>query len=172
MLRVSLKPEMLAKPVETFTINFGELTDSTASLNVMFGTVNAKADLMVNTSQYAGANVDKAAADKPDDPAVLQAAASYNLSKGRNLDQALAWINKSVTTKETYRNLYVKSQILAKMGKMNEALPVAKQALSLGQSSNDAAFPFFKDGIEKSITDYTAMMPATPATNGKKKGKK
>ena len=171
-LRVSLKPEMLAQSVETFTINFGDLTDSTASLNIMLGKVNAKADLMVNTSQYANANVDKAAADKPDDAAVLQAAASYNLSKGRNLDQAMEWINKSVAGKETFRNLYVKSQILAKMGKVSEALPVAKQALALGQSSNDAAFPFFKDGIEKSITDYTAMIPAMPAVKGKKKGKK
>ena len=104
VLRVSLKPEMLPQSVEAFTINFGDLTDSTATLNFMFGKVNAKANLMVNTSQYAGANVDKAAAEKPDDPAVLQAAASYNLSKGRNLDQALEWINKSVATKETFRN--------------------------------------------------------------------
>ncbi len=171
-LRVSVKPEMLAQPVETLTINFGDLTDSTASLNIMFGKMNAKADLMVNTSQYAGANVDKAAADKPNDPAVLQAAASYNLSKGRNLDQAMEWINKSVAGKETFRNLYVKSQILAKMGKVSEALPVAKQALALGQSSNDAAFPFFKEDMEKSISEYTAMMPAMPAMKGKKKGKK
>lgn len=170
-LRVSLKPVMMTQPVETFTIDFSDLTDSTASLNIMFGKVNAKADLLVNTSQYAGASVDKAAAEKPDDPAVLQAAASYNLSKGRNLDQALGWINKSVAGKETFRNLYVKSQILAKMGKVTEALPVAKQALALGQSSNDATFPFFKEGIEKSIGEYTAMIPTTPTIGGKKKKK-
>ena len=57
------------------------------------------------------------------------------------------------------------------MGKFAEAVPVAQKALTLGQSSNDAAFLFFKEGIEKSITEYTAKMPAMPAMKGKK-GKK
>ena len=107
----------------------------------------------------------------PEDAAVLQAAASYNVSKGRNLEQSLTWIDKSIAMKETFRNLFVKSQILAKMGKVAEALPVAQKALSLGQSSNDPSFAFFKDGIEKSITEYTAKVPAMPAMKGKGKKK-
>lgn len=170
-LRVQLKPTKGGGKVETFTIGFSDLTDSTAKMNIMFADVKATADLMVNTSANAAASVDKAVAEKPDDPAVLQAAASYNLSKGRNLDQAMGWIDKSITAKETYRNLYVKSQLLGKMGKFAEAVPLAQKALALGQSSNDAAFPFFKEGIEKSITEYTAKMPAMPAMKGKK-GKK
>ena len=65
----------------------------------------------------------------------------------------------------------MKSQILAKMGKFTDALPLAQKALSLGESSNDPVFPFFKDGIEKSISEYTAKLPAMPAMKGKK-GKK
>lgn len=170
-LRVTLKPMANNETVETFTIGFGDLTDSTASLNFMWANVKASADLAVNTSANAAAGVDKAVADKPDDPAVLQAAASYNLSKSRNLDQSLTMIDKSIAAKETFRNLFVKSQILGKMGKFADALPVAQKALSLGQSSNDPAFPFFKDGIEKSIAEYTAKLPAMPAVKGKK-GKK
>lgn len=170
-LRVNIKSMAASEPVETFTINFGEVTDSTASLNFMWGNQKAKADLAVNTSANAAAGVDKAVADKPEDPAVLQAAANYNLSKGRNLEQSLSMIDKSIAAKETFRNLYVKSQILGKMGKFTDALPVAQKALSLGQTSNDPAFPFFKDGIEKSITEYTAKLPAMPVMKGKK-GKK
>lgn len=170
-LRVQLKPEKGGKSVETFTIGFSDLTDSTAKMNIMFGDVTAAADLKVDVNTNAAANVDKAVADMPNDPAVLQAAASYNLSKGRNLEQALGWIDKSITAKETFRNLFVKSQILGKMGKTAEALPIAQKALALGQSSNDASFPFFKEGIEKSISEYTAKMPAMPAMKGKK-GKK
>ncbi|WP_080240389.1 DUF2911 domain-containing protein [Spirosoma rigui] len=170
-LRVQLKPAKGGKSVETFTIGFSDLTDSTAKMNIMFGDVTAAADLKVDVNTNAAANVDKAVADMPNDPAVLQAAASYNLSKGRNLDQALGWIDKSIAAKETFRNLFVKSQILAKLGKTAEALPLAQKALALGQSSNDASFPFFKEGIEKSISEYTAKMPAMPAMKGKK-GKK
>lgn len=171
VLRVQVKPAKGGKSVETFTIGFSDLTDSTAKMNIMFGDVTAAADLKVDVNTNAAANVDKAVADMPNDPAVLQAAASYNLSKGRNLDQALGWIDKSITAKETFRNLFVKSQILAKLGKTAEALPLAQKALALGQSSNDASFPFFKEGIEKSISEYTAKMPTMPAVKGKK-GKK
>lgn len=170
-LRVQFKPTTGGEKIETFTIGFSDVTDSTAKMNIMWANVKATADLAVNTSANAAANVDKAVAEKPEDPAVLQAAASYNLSKGRNLEQALGWIDKSVTMKETYRNLFVKSQILGKMGKFAEAVPVAQKALTLGQSSNDPSFPFFKEGIEKSIAEYTAKLPAMPAVKGKK-GKK
>lgn len=170
-LRVNIKATTTSEPVETFTINFSDVTDSTASMNFMWANQKAKADLAVNTSANSAANVDKAVAEKPDDAAVLQAAANYNLSKGRNLDQALGWIDKSIAAKENFRNLFVKSQILAKMGKFTDALPLAQKALSLGQSSNDPVFPFFKDGIEKSIAEYSTKLPAMPAMKGKK-GKK
>ena len=171
VLRVQIKPTKGGETMETFTIGFSDLTDSTAKMNILFGDVKAAANLKVDVNANAAANVDKAVADKPEDPAILQAAASYNLSKGRNLEQAMGWIDKAITVKETYRNLYVKSQLLGKMGKFAEAVPLAQKALTLGQSSNDAAFPFFKEGIEKSIIEYTAKMPALPAIKGKK-GKK
>ncbi|GAB3512761.1 DUF2911 domain-containing protein [Spirosoma knui] len=171
-LRVKIKSATSNEKIETFTIGFSDLTDSTAKLNIMWANVKASADLRVNTSAIAAASVDKAVAEKPEDPAVLQAAASYNLSKGRNLDQALSWIEKSITMKETFRNLYVKSQILGQMGKFTDALPIAQKALTLGQSSNDPSFAFFKEGIEKSIADYTAKAPALPAMKASKGKKK
>ena len=172
VLRVNLTPSENSETVETFTIGFTDLTDSTAKMTFMWANAKAVADLKVDVNANSAANVDKAVADKPDDAAVLQAAASYNLSKGRNLEQSLGWIDKSIAMKETYRNLYVKSQILAKMGKYAEAVPLAQKALSVGQSANDAAFPFFKEGIEKSVTEYTAKLPAAmPAMKGKGKKK-
>ena len=171
VLRVNLTPSENSEKVETFTIGFGDLTDSTAKMNFMWANAKAAADLRVDVNANSAANVDKAVADKPDDAAVLQAAASYNVSKGRNLEQSMGWIDKSIAMKETFRNLYVKSQILAQMGKYAEAVPLAQRALSVGQSSNDQVFPFFKDAIEKSVTEYTAKMPAMPAMKGKGKKK-
>ncbi|MBD2703480.1 DUF2911 domain-containing protein [Spirosoma sp. BT702] len=171
-LRVNLTPAELPEKVETFTIGFSDLTDSTAKLNFMWANVKASADLRVDVNANSAANVDKAVAEKPDDAAVLMAAASYNVSKGRNLDQSLTWIDKSIAKQETYRNLYVKSQILAKMGKYAEAAPLAQKALSVGQASNDQIFPFFKDAIQKSITEYTSKVPAAVPDVKAGKGKK
>ena len=172
VLRVPIKPMIAADKAETFTVEFSDLTDSTAKLNFIWADVKAVADLAVNTTANAAANVDKAVTEKPDDAAVLAAAANYNLSKGRNLEQSLGWVDKSIAAKETFRSLFTKSQILAKMGKYTEALPIAQKALELGQSSNDPVFPFFKDGIEKTITEYTAKLPAMPAVKAGKGKKK
>lgn len=169
VLRVNLTPAENSETIETFTIGFSNLTDSTANMNFMWSNAKASANLKVDVNANSAANVDKAVADKPEDAAVLQAAASYNVSKGRNLEQSMTWIDKSIAMKETYRNLYVKSQILAKMGNYAEAVPLAQKALSVGQSSNDAAFQFFKDGIEKSLSEYSAKAPAMPVVKGKGK---
>jgi tetratricopeptide (TPR) repeat protein len=170
-LRVNVNPSATGQKVETFTIDFSDVTDSTANMNIAWGGVKATAKLGVDVNANAAASVDKAVAEKPEDPAVLQAAANYNLSKGRNLDQALSWADKSIGMKETFRNLWTKAQILAKMGKFADALPLAKKAMSVGESSGDAAFPFFKDAIAKGVTDYASKIPAVlpAAVKGKKK---
>jgi len=165
ILRVDITPAPGTEKTESFTIDFSDVTDSTAKMNFKWNDAKATANLAVDVNKNSAAIVDKAVADKPEDAAILQVAANYNLSKGRNLDQALT----SIAQKETYRNLFVKSQILGKQGKYAEALPVAQKALTVGQAANDASFSFFKDGIEKSIAEYTTKMPAPAGKKGKKK---
>ena len=172
VLRVMLTPAKTAEKTETFTIGFNNVTDSTAMMDIMWADVKASANLAVNTSANAAASVDKAVTEKPDDVSTLTAAANYNLSKGRNLEQSLSYIDKAIAAKETFRNVWVKSQILAKMGKFTDALPLAQKALAMGETSGDAAFPFFKDAIAKGVTDFQAKLPvAVPAMKGKGKKK-
>ncbi|MEZ0541924.1 DUF2911 domain-containing protein [Fibrella arboris] len=172
VLRVMLTPTKAGEKVETFTIGFSNVTDSTANMDILWADVKASANLAVNTSANAAASVDKAVLEKPDDVNTLTAAASYNLSKGRNLEQSLSYVDKAVAAKETYRNLWLKSQILAKMGKYSDALPLAQKALAMGETSGDSAFPFFKDAIAKGVTEFQSKMPvAVPAMKGKGKKK-
>ncbi|RYF66503.1 MAG: DUF2911 domain-containing protein [Cytophagaceae bacterium] len=170
VLRVMLTPAKAGEKAETFTIGFSNVTDSTASMDILWADVKASANLAVNTSANAAASVDKSVAEKPDDVNTLTAAASYNLTKGRKLEESLSYVDKAIAAKETYRNLWLKSQIMAKMGKYSDALPLAQKAMAMGETSGDASFPFFKDAIAKGVTEFQAKMPvATPA---KGKGKK
>lgn len=171
-LRVKLTPSRLGEKVETFTIGINNVTDSTATMDIMWADVKASANLGFNTTALAMAGVDKAVADKPDDAGTLLAAANYNLSKGRNLEQSLGYVDKALVQKETFRGLWVKAQLLGKMGRYAEAVPVAQKALSVGETSGDAAFPFFKDAIARGVADMQAKMPvAAPAMKGKGKKK-
>lgn len=171
VLRASMKPSKTGEKAENFTIGFSNVTDSTATMDIMWADVKASTNLMVNTTANTIALLDKAVADKPDDVNTLTAAANYNLGKGRNLEQSLSYVDKAIGVKETYRNVWLKSQLLAKMGKYAEALPLAQKALTLGQTSGDEAFAFFKDAIAKGVTEYQSKMPVAAPAKGKGKKK-
>jgi|GEM_PF-53104 len=166
-LRVKVRPGSTGERTETFTITFSDLTDSTARLNLLWANTKVSADLRTDVRALSQANVERTVAEKPEDAAVLMQAASWNLTSGRNLDQALAWIDKSIGLKENFRNTWTKAQILAKMNKPAEALRFAQRATELGP--NDPTYRFFKDAVEKSVTDYKALVPAATAVKGKKK---
>lgn len=158
--RIMVAPASATDFTESFTIGFSDVTDSTAHLNIGWATVQVPVPLTVMTTDITMAAMDKAVADKPEDPNTLQNAAGYMLSKGRNLAQALALADKSIGLKETFRNVWLKAQILAKMGKVAEAIPLAQKALAMGKTSGDSAFSFMGPQIESGLKGMQAMAPA------------
>lgn len=57
-------------------------------------------------------------------------AANYALQNNTNLDTALTWINKAIAQNNSFATLSIKSAILAKMNKADEADKVMKEALT------------------------------------------
>jgi uncharacterized coiled-coil protein SlyX len=159
---------------ESFSMDFSNITDSTGYLNISWAAVSVPIKITVSTQELTMAGLNKAVAEKPEDPATLQSTANYLLSKGRNLSQALAMADKSIGIKETFSNLWLKAQILNKLGKVTEALPVAQKALAVGATSGDGAFAsFYKGQIENGIKGMQAKLPkVNEAVNTIQKGKK
>lgn len=174
--RIMTAPTSAPAFMESFTIGFSDVSDSTAHLNIGWASVNVPVKLTVMTTDMTMAAMNKAVAEKPEDTNTLQTAAGYMLSKGKNLAQALALADKSIGLKETFRNVWLKAQILAKMGKVAEAIPLAQKALAMGKTSGDSAFSFMGPQIEGGLKEMQAMAPAaaTKAMDAVKgaKGKK
>ena len=84
------------------------------------------------------------------------------LQKGLDLNKALGLVDKSLALREGFRNNWIKAQILDKLGKSSDAMGFALKAQALG--AGDSSYQFFKDGIEKGITDIKAKIPAMPTT--------
>ncbi len=92
-------------------------------------------------------------------------AANYAFNAGE-LDQALEWVNSSISgaffSKETFANLSLKSQILAKQGNTTEAMTYVDKAIKLGnvsqiyqlgtgligQGQKDKALVILKDNVK------------------------
>ena len=89
-------------------------------------------------------------------------AANYAFNAGE-LDQALAWVNKSISgeffSKETFANLSLKSRILAKQGKTAEASSLIDRAIPLGTAREvyGAGSQLLGDG---NVTKAIAVMKA------------
>ncbi|MFN8349447.1 MAG: DUF2911 domain-containing protein [Spirosomataceae bacterium] len=163
--RVTAK--VAAAPVtESFMIGFSNITDSTATLDMMWDKVKVSPKLSVSTTNMVASSIDKAAEANAN---TMNAGAGYLLSKGMDLQKALSMVNQAIAYKETFRNLWTKAQILGKLGNFAEAAPLAKKALEIGQSSNDAAFPFFKEVIEKGAAEFVSKIPVPAVVPAKKK---
>ncbi|MCF2443060.1 DUF2911 domain-containing protein [Dyadobacter sp. CY345] len=168
--RVDVSP-LAGEFKESFEINFSNLSDSSATLNIDWAAVKVPVKISVSTHQLTLASLDRAVQDKPEDIQTLQSAAGYLLSKNQDLPKALALTDKAIGFKETWSNLWTKAQILDRLGRTAAALPLAQKALTVGAAAPDGAYNFYRTQIEKAITDMQGKLPATPAVKGKKKKK-
>ncbi|GGM80433.1 hypothetical protein GCM10010967_10260 [Dyadobacter beijingensis] len=158
---------------EAFKIEIEPVTDSTAYLNLSWSSVNVPVPISVATESLTLTALNKAVAEKPEDVATLQSTAGYLLSKGKDLQVALSLADKAIGLKESFGALWTKAQILNKLGKTAEAIPVAQKALTVGAGNPDGAYNFYKPQVEKAIADMQAKAaPAKEAASAVKKKKK
>ena len=94
-------------------------------------------------------------------------AANYALNNGGDLEEALGWINGAISgqffSQKTFNNLQIRSQILSKLGKEDEASKAMDEALGLapifqvhqygrtliGQGKKDKALEVFEMNAKK-----------------------
>lgn len=157
VLRVTARPQDVAT-VETFTIDFSDVKDDAANMNISWE--KTKVTLAITVDNVAA--IEAAVAQKNNEASnTFQQAADYMLQKGMDSEKALGLIDKSLALREGFRNNWIKAQILDKLGKSSDAMGFALKAQALG--ANDSSYQFFKDGIEKGITSIKAKIPAMPA---------
>ncbi|PLK42898.1 DUF2911 domain-containing protein [Emticicia sp. TH156] len=154
--------------VESFTIDFSDVKDDAANLNISWEKTKVTLAIGVDNVKAMEAAI---ALKSNDAAAAFQQAAEYMFQKGLDLNSALSMVDKSLALKENFRNNWVKAQILDKQGKPAEALVFALKAQTLG--NGDGVYPFFKDSIEKGISEIKAKISVVPepSTNTKKKKK-
>lgn len=142
VLRVVAVPEFIDYHFETFTIDIGEITQSTASLIFVWENTILKLNI--------GTEADKIAVDKInaalEDPMakmgnIYLVAAAYYLDNHKDIDQAMVWIDKAIEInrkEESY--LFLKARIYAEMGDYRQAINFAKEAFTLAESQEHTAF--------------------------------
>lgn len=139
--RFSVKPYKLGSSVETFTIDFTDLTPATANVALEWATTGIKFKVMADVDTKVMAQIDeKITKNANPSPGDLAAAAVYYNDNDRDLKQALAWMEKANAAEPTkYWNLHTEAKIRMKMKDYKGAIKAAeasKKAALAGSSPN------------------------------------
>jgi hypothetical protein len=150
---VTGKVKDLGVSLENFTISFHDIATNSASLGFAWDNTYVNLDLGVEVDERVLGSIEAVMAGPSNND--YFAAASYYHTSGKDLGQALEWINKA-TSGDSPRFWQVrrKALILHDLGKTEEAIKAAEMSLSLAKEAGNDDYVRMN---EKSIADWKNM---------------
>ncbi|MDO7173220.1 DUF2911 domain-containing protein [Mariniflexile sp. AS56] len=128
--------------IETFTMTFDDLSNSSAVLGMLWENVYAGVKIEVPTDDMVLANINDVMNGTPKGNDYY-AAAVYYLQEGKDIKQAKTWIDKAITMagdKVAFWQLRQQSLIYAKAGDKKGAIAAAKKSLAAAEKAENADY--------------------------------
>jgi len=139
LLRFKAKPIAVKKPVETFTIEFNDIRDDSSTMNLTWDKVSVPIKVGVDYVDKLTAQIDAEMASDDAKKPYFQAAQFY-YNHGLDLQKASKWIDAAVADRDAHYIVYVKAEILNKLGDKAGALAAAKHSKELAEKANDTGY--------------------------------
>ncbi|WGD34825.1 DUF2911 domain-containing protein [Olleya sp. YS] len=139
--KVTAEVYPLPMDIETFTISFDDMTNDSAMLGMMWEKAYVGVKIEVPTDKKVSASIDKVMAGPG--AADYYSAAVYYLTAGKDINQAVKWIDMAVEmTKNQPRFWYLRQQSLihAKAGDKKGAIKAAKASLAGAEKAGNADY--------------------------------
>lgn len=135
VVRYTAKPVRVSPPVETFTIQFANITAGAADLQILWDNTLVTLPISVENDKKIMAQIDNLL-NKDTRPYL--AAANYYVETGKDLNQAVVWYDKAIEQNPKSINAYAqKANALAKLGKKDDARKAATKALELARDAKN-----------------------------------
>jgi hypothetical protein len=139
VVRVTLTPEKLAKQTERLTFNIADINAENTKANLRFEWAGVALNVPIEVSFDDIVMADIKAKTQVN-PANYMAAANYYFSTGKDLNQALAWVNMYLAVEgnsKQFWNIHTKARILQALGKRKEAIAAAEESMAIAKESNN-----------------------------------
>ncbi|MCC6721959.1 MAG: DUF2911 domain-containing protein [Bacteroidia bacterium] len=150
-MRFKVKSTILNHKIETMAIEISDITNNSCYLEIKWDNTLVKFKISTEVEKKVLAEIEDKM--KGVSQATYYQAAVYYLENGKDLSKALEWINKSLENNEKFWILRQKSLILAKLGKINEAIEIAEKSKKLALEQNNDEYVILN---EKSILEWKA----------------
>lgn len=140
-LRLAVKPAALPQKVETFAIDFSDVTNTGANLNLSWENVRATVRIETDVDSKVTAQIKEKVTDNPNaTPGDMYAAALYYLDNNKDLKQAMAWMDKATEKDPKFWQLHQKAKLQAKLKDYKAAEATAKQSIEMAKAANNADY--------------------------------
>ncbi|MBX2928792.1 MAG: DUF2911 domain-containing protein [Saprospiraceae bacterium] len=151
-----IRPDRTAEFTETFTIAINDITTTTASIDIRWENTKISIPLEVEVDTRVQDDIKRVMAGPS--AGDYSAAASYYHDNGKDLNQALEWIQKANASTPRYWTLRREAQILGDLKRYDEAIKVAEKSSALASESGDDAYVRMN---KKSIEEWSKMKGKT-----------
>ena len=138
VLRAEVKPMELNDKVETFTMQFANVSAGSCDLQIMWDNTAVSLPITTNSDEKVMAQINQT---MKMDNRPYYTSAMYYLNNGKDLNQALIWLNKAIELEpDVLRNHYQRANVLAKLGKKEEAKTAAKKGIEMAKTQKNDNF--------------------------------
>lgn len=158
IVRFDVQAEKMHEHYETFTIDLGELTQSTANIRLVWENTLVKFLLSTQADQQIMKQIEASLKNPMVQVSQMYfTAANYYFNTHRDMHQALEWVDECINIAgEQYWVLYLKSQILSELEDWKGAIRVAKQSLALAE---EAGVEEYAEKNRQSINKWKNLEP-------------
>jgi hypothetical protein len=153
VLRITEKVTQLPNKVETFTINFADITYSVCNVEMQWEKTRIAFTISTEVDAKIMKNIETVMA--PNDRRPYYNAASYYYDNNKDMKQALEWVNKATElTADAYWVWHLKAKIQLKLKDAKGAIETAEKSKALALKDKDDAYVKNND---KLIAEAKAM---------------
>jgi hypothetical protein len=149
--KFKVKPEKLTEKVETLTFNVGDISDDSKSAKVQLAWENTSVKFSIATD-YDAAVMASIEENTKVDPYNYFQAAVYYLENGKDLKQALEWVNKAADGMSSpFWVLHQKAKIQKGLGDKQGAMATASASLESAKKANNRDYQVMNEDLIKSL---------------------
>jgi hypothetical protein len=150
--RFKVKPTKTAATTETLTINFADLTASTANLEILWENTSVKFKIATEVDSKVMAQIQEQVINgKNVTPALYAAAANYYYDNKKDPKLALAWIKKANEKDPKFFTLHAQAKIQALNKDYKGAIATAERSTALAKEAKNEDYVRMN---EKAISEW------------------
>jgi hypothetical protein len=133
-------------------ITFADMTDTGANLSIKWETTRVDFRIETEVDEIVMAQIQELVIDsETENPGLLYSAANYYYTNKKDMNQAYAWISKSVESDKKYWTVHLKAKIEATLGMKSEAIASAKESMALAKEAGNPDYIALNERLIKSM---------------------